>query len=114
MLVNIQWRMYMLFGAFNFLALTHIYLAAPETKGKMLEEMDDVFDSKRKAWHRQSNGSRLGELARGIAEGTVLPPARAYKGIHVEKQFRRDSSGGGRSSSTVSLHAYHAHIGAEP
>lgn len=43
--------MYMLFRAFNFLALTHIYLAAPETKGKMLQEMDEVFDKKRKAWH---------------------------------------------------------------
>lgn len=114
MLVNIQWRMYMLFGAFNFLALTHIYLAAPETKGKMLEEMDEVFDSKRKAWHSQPKGSRMDDLARGIAEGTVLPPARAFKGIHVEKQIKRDSVGGGRSSSTVSLQPYHAHIEAEP
>lgn len=104
----------MLLGAFNFLALTHIYLAAPETKGKMLQEMDEVFDKKRKAWHGQPKCSRMDDLARNIPEGWVLPTARAYKGIRVEKQINRDSIGGGRSSSTVSLQLYHAHIQAEP
>ncbi|OBT92634.1 MFS sugar transporter [Pseudogymnoascus verrucosus] len=114
LLFHINWRMYMLFGTLNGLALLHIYIAAPETKGKMLEEMDEVFDSGRRAWERQPKGSRMDDLARGIAEGTMLPPARAYKGIRVEKEVKRDSVGGGRSSSTVSLQPYHAHCEAEP
>lgn len=34
----------MIFAAFNGAALIHMFLTAPETKGKTLEEMDDVFD----------------------------------------------------------------------
>lgn len=36
--------MYMIFAAFNGAALVHMFFTAPETKGKTLEEMDDVFD----------------------------------------------------------------------
>lgn len=34
----------MIFAAFNGAALIHMFLTAPETKGKTLEEMDEVFD----------------------------------------------------------------------
>lgn len=44
MLRSINWKMYMIFAAFNGAALVHMFLTAPETKGKTLEEMDDVFD----------------------------------------------------------------------
>lgn len=40
----INWRMYMIFATFNGCALIHMFFTAPETKGKTLEEMDDVFD----------------------------------------------------------------------
>lgn len=44
LLRSINWKMYMIFAAFNGAALIHMFLTAPETKGKTLEEMDDVFD----------------------------------------------------------------------
>lgn len=34
----------MIFAAFNGAAFVHMFLTAPETKGKTLEEMDEVFD----------------------------------------------------------------------
>jgi len=113
MLYHISWKLYMIFGTFNGLALIHVFLAAPETKGKLLEEMDDVFDSGRKAWQRQPKGSRLDDLAKRIEEGAIKAPGRAYVG-GLGADSKRDSTGGGRSSSTVSLQPYHAQREAEP
>lgn len=71
LLWSINWKMYMIFGAFNMLAFVHVFFAAPETKGKTLEEMDDVFDVRRPAWERRQSGSRLDELQREIEAGEV-------------------------------------------
>ncbi|KAF2007011.1 general substrate transporter [Amniculicola lignicola CBS 123094] len=71
LLWEINWKMYMIFATFNGLALVHMFLAAPETKGKTLEEMDDVFDSGRPAWKAGTEGSRLDKLQRDIETGEV-------------------------------------------
>ena len=94
LLHHINWKMYMIFATFNGLALIHLYVAAPETKGKLLEEMDDVFDSRRHAWQRQPKGSRLDDLAKRIEEGVVKVPGPAYSG---QPNMER------RTSSTKSL-----------
>ncbi|KAM4062738.1 major facilitator superfamily protein [Hirsutella rhossiliensis] len=57
------YRTYYLFGSFNAAAFFHMFLAAHETKGYTLEEMDDVFDSGVPAWKRgKPVHSRLEEL----------------------------------------------------
>lgn len=61
----------MIFATFNGLALIHIFLAAPETKGKTLEEMDIVFDSGKWPWQGVPKGSRLEELEKDIEKGAV-------------------------------------------
>ncbi|KAF8248389.1 general substrate transporter [Wilcoxina mikolae CBS 423.85] len=71
LLRSINWKMYMVFGTFNGLAFIHMFLTAPETKGKTLEEMDVVFDSGIPAWREVPKGSRLDELRRDIEEGKV-------------------------------------------
>jgi hypothetical protein len=63
--------MYMIFATFNGLACIHMFLAAPETRGKTLEEMDEVFDSGRPAWRSVPEGSRLDQLAKDIEAGNV-------------------------------------------
>lgn len=42
---NIQWRFYMIFGTFCVAAFIHVFLFFQETRGKSLEEMNDVFDN---------------------------------------------------------------------
>ena len=76
LLWKIQWKVYMLFGALNALAFLHVFLAAPETKGKTLEDLFVVFDGERRAWEKGAMGSRLYKVVRGIEEGTVkvCPP----------------------------------------
>lgn len=71
LLWNINWRMYMIFGTFNGLAFIHMFFTAPETMGKTLEEMDEVFDSGLPAWKRAEKGSRLDRLQKEIEEGNL-------------------------------------------
>ena len=61
----------MLFGTFNGLALIHMFFTAPETKGKTLEEMDEVFDSGLPAWKSVEKGSRLDKLQEEIKAGNL-------------------------------------------
>ncbi|KAL4782261.1 general substrate transporter [Aspergillus varians] len=71
LLWSINWKMYMIFAAFNTAAAIHMFLTAPETKGFTLEEMDEVFDSGRPAWKRLRVTSRLDQMERDIAEGNL-------------------------------------------
>lgn len=48
-----------------------MFLTAPETKGKTLEEMDTVFDSGIQPWKAGKIESRLDQLQRDIEAGDV-------------------------------------------
>jgi hypothetical protein len=63
--------MYMIFATFNGAAFIHMFLTAPETKGKTLEEMDEVFDSGLPAWKSIPKGSRLDQLQKDIEAGNL-------------------------------------------
>ncbi|CAN6595064.1 high-affinity hexose transporter Hxt7p [Trichomonascus vanleenenianus] len=47
---NITWRTYILFMAFCFTMTIHVFLLFPETKGKTLEEIEQVWAAKIPAW----------------------------------------------------------------
>ena len=42
-LSNIAWKTYFIFGTFNFAAFIHVFFCFPETAGRTLEEIGDVF-----------------------------------------------------------------------
>jgi len=42
-LANIAWKTYFIFGTFNFAAFIHVLFCFPETAGRTLEEIEDVF-----------------------------------------------------------------------
>jgi hypothetical protein len=42
-LANIAWKTYFIFGTFNFAACVHIFFMFPETVGRTLEEVEDIF-----------------------------------------------------------------------
>jgi len=69
LLWNINWKMYMIFATFNGLALIHVFLAAPETKGRTLEEMDEVFDKGIPAWKKTPKTYTLEDLTAAIDKG---------------------------------------------
>ena len=41
--VQIQWRTYLIFGVFCFAMFVHVFFMFPETAGKTLEEITDIF-----------------------------------------------------------------------
>jgi sugar porter (SP) family MFS transporter len=71
LLWSINWKMYMIFAAFNTAAFIHMFLTAPETKGFTLEEMDEVFESGIPAWRKLNKRSRLDELEQQIVDGQL-------------------------------------------
>lgn len=88
LLRSINWKMYMIFGTFNGLALIHMYFTAFETKGKTLEEMDEVFDGLYKPWQNAPKGSRLDKITKDIEAGKVKVEHVNHvqtTEIHVEK-----------------------------
>lgn len=42
-LSTIAYKTYFIFGTFNFAALIHVFFMFPETAGRTLEEIEDVF-----------------------------------------------------------------------
>jgi MFS family permease len=82
LLKSINWKMYMIFATFNALALIHMFLAAPETKGHTLEEMDEVFDSGVPAWRSSAPAvSKLDQLQQDIEKGNVVVNAPGQEGV---------------------------------
>ena len=75
----------MIFATFNGAAFIHMFLTAPETKGKTLEEMDDVFDSGLPAWKPVTKGSRLDQLQRDIEAGDLKITAPYGQDLRDEK-----------------------------
>ncbi|KAK9358861.1 general substrate transporter [Lipomyces starkeyi] len=65
----ISWRMFFIFGGFNIAAFIHVWLAAPETKQRTLEEMDEIFEHGQPLWKTFRNKwdtNRLDILAEDI------------------------------------------------
>lgn len=90
---NIQWRTYIIFGVFCAAMTVHVFFLYPETAGKSLEEMDDLFDSKIPAWRsgkvkgfeqkvQERRTSKVDE-APGVVqnEGASAIPAQAEKPV---------------------------------
>ena len=42
-LSHIAWKTYFIFGTFNFVAFIHVFFCFPETAGRTLEEIEEVF-----------------------------------------------------------------------
>jgi hypothetical protein len=42
-LSTIAWKTYFIFGTLNFAAFIHVFFCFPETAGRTLEEIEDVF-----------------------------------------------------------------------
>ncbi|KAL5377644.1 MFS sugar transporter [Paraphaeosphaeria minitans] len=78
LLWKINWKMYMIFATFNGIAFIHMFLTAPETKGKTLEEMDEVFDRGIPAWKTHGGSSRLDQLQRDIEKGELKITTAAH------------------------------------
>ncbi|OCL09216.1 MFS sugar transporter-like protein [Glonium stellatum] len=70
LLYSINWRMYMIFGAFNFMAVIQVFFTIPETKNFTLEEMEIVFEGR--PWGRgRLKESVIEDIEQQIACGVM-------------------------------------------
>jgi hypothetical protein len=49
--VNIKWEVYIIFGVFCTVMTIHVFFLFPETAGKTLEEVEEIFMSDVKPWN---------------------------------------------------------------
>ena len=63
--VNIQWRVYVIFGVFCTAMCVHCFFLFPETSGKSLEEVEDMFLSGTPAWKTHVSTKRALALEKG-------------------------------------------------
>ncbi|GAA5915316.1 hypothetical protein JCM6882_005188 [Rhodosporidiobolus microsporus] len=72
---NIQYKTYFLYMAFNCAAAIHIFFMFPETKGRTLEEMEEVFNNGNAfaAWRLDSN---VGKKTLADLEGTAATDSK--------------------------------------
>ena len=51
---NISWKTYIIYGVFCLAMGTHVYFGFPETKGKRLEEIGQMWEERVPAWRSRS------------------------------------------------------------
>ncbi|OAQ29931.1 general substrate transporter [Linnemannia elongata AG-77] len=66
LLESIQYRTYFIFAAFCVAMTVHVFFMFPETKGRTLEEMDELFNSDIPAW--KTHSQPVSHLDRDIEE----------------------------------------------
>ncbi|KAI5305098.1 hypothetical protein KEM56_005311, partial [Ascosphaera pollenicola] len=83
---SINWKMYLIFAAFNTVACVHMFFCCFETKGYTLEEMDDIFNCGKWPFQKIDITSRLEILKTKVEAGEekVTVPAVTEKQIETE------------------------------
>ncbi|KAG1054598.1 hypothetical protein G6F43_003392 [Rhizopus delemar] len=71
MIAGIGWITFLIFGAFNFLAIPFVYALYPETSNKTLEELDVVFSTKScLVWNAEKELAQLNSTGSSFEEKT--------------------------------------------
>lgn len=84
--VNIKWQVYILFGVFCATMTIHIFFMFPETAGKSLEEVEEMFLSDIKPWQTRVQYSS----ARKNESGNIDPEKKMSFG-HQESASDSDA-----------------------
>ncbi|CAD0108118.1 unnamed protein product [Aureobasidium uvarum] len=69
--VNIQWKVYVVFGVFCVAMFIHVFFCFPETSGKSLEEVEALFQQKIPAWKTRVQYQHVRALEQNRADEKV-------------------------------------------
>jgi sugar porter (SP) family MFS transporter len=83
---NIQWKTYILFGVFCAAMTVHVFFCFPETAGKTLEEVEDIFSSSVKPWNTKVEYQHVRKLEKGDIDPDKYRMAEETNVQHVEKE----------------------------
>ena len=78
-LSNIAYKTYFVFGTFNFAAFVHVFFCFPETKGRTLEEIEEVF--------AQGHVFTAWNIKRGVGRKTLDQAVAERKEVDVRPPF---------------------------
>ncbi|KLJ13670.1 hypothetical protein EMPG_11405 [Blastomyces silverae] len=94
---NIQWKAYMIFGAFCAAMTIHVFFAFPETAGKSLEAVEDIFTSGTPAWKTRVTTKETIAAERGDVEAkhTFSERTRAHANVAMQDIPARAGAGSG-------------------
>jgi len=83
-LSNIAWKTYFIFGTFNFAAFIHVLFCFPETAGRTLEEIEDVFS--------QGHTFAAWKVKRDVGKRTLQDVKQQAKGASFEHDEKGNTS----------------------
>ncbi|ODH13346.1 hypothetical protein ACO22_07354 [Paracoccidioides brasiliensis] len=84
---NIQWRAYMIFGVFCAAMTIHVFLAFPETAGKSLEAVEEIFTNRIPAWKTRVTTSVTIAAEQGDVEATGT--FSEHTKMHMREEIRQ-------------------------
>lgn len=82
--VNIQWRVYLIFGVFCITMAIHSFIMFPETSGKTLEEVEELFMQNIPAWKTRVDYQKVRR-----AEGGLIDEEKT-KALHRDQSYSPD------------------------
>jgi hypothetical protein len=80
--VNIQWKVYIIFGVFCTAMTIHVFFLFPETAGKTLEEVEELFLSDVKPWNTHVDYNKI----RREEHGEIDAERKLSHAMHRERQ----------------------------
>lgn len=81
---NITWKTYLIFGVFCVVMCIHVYVSFIETKGRTLEEIDQIWAAKIPAWKSESFEPYLPDVNDIKAAGGGRAPSFDEKNVDQE------------------------------
>ncbi|KAJ9499016.1 high affinity glucose transporter [Exophiala xenobiotica] len=97
---NIKWKTYLVFGCFCTAMTIHVFFCFPETAGRTLEEVDEIFSSNIKPWNTHVDFHRVRREEQGEVD---LEKKLSLGGQHRENEAR-DVAGGAPQTQQVEKH----------
>ncbi|OCT44152.1 High-affinity glucose transporter [Cladophialophora carrionii] len=94
--VNIQWKVYIIFGVFCTAMTIHVFFCFPETAGKTLEEVEELFLSNVKPWNTHVDYNKI----KREEHGEVDAERKLSYAAHRERQ-ESDHTEVGHATQTV-------------
>lgn len=76
---TIAWKTYFIFGTFNFAAFIHIFFMFPETVGRSLEEVEEIF--------QQGHTFTAWMIGKDVGKKTLAEVVEKSKAISVRFSF---------------------------
>lgn len=81
-LATIAWKTYFIFGTFNFAAFIHIFFMYPETVGRSLEEVEEIF--------KQGHVFSAWKIDKNVGKRTLADVKQATKGLEADRSSVSD------------------------